>query len=314
MGQSVHQSPQTQTGKSMTTMAVSPSDLFDIWAQVDDEQPNPLLALEQRFLSRMLPDVNGLDVLDAGCGTGRWLQLLASHSPASLVGVDTSPEMMQRAPAKIGTKSTRRLCSCTALPVQNTAADLILASFVLSYLESVDTFARELHRVARPGANIFLTDMHPDTAASCNWKRSFKANDMEENIQVRTPSLEQITDTFQSCGFELLTLIEPSFDSHEKTTFEQNGKLESYEAAANLTDLYILQLRKQSAVTQRPHNLPENSETLHISGASYALGPDVATTASIAIERGHIQCISTTAPRRVNSISPSTAIIDLHGY
>ena len=79
----------------MTTMAVSSSDLFNIWAKVYDEQPNPLLALEQRFLSRMLPDIAGLDVLDAGCGTGRWLQLLASHRPASLVGVDTSPEMLQ---------------------------------------------------------------------------------------------------------------------------------------------------------------------------------------------------------------------------
>ena len=95
----------------MTTMAVSPSDVFNIWAQVYDEQPNPLLALEQRFLSRMLPEVSGLDVLDAGCGTGRWLHLLASHHPASLVGVDTSPEMLKRATARVGTKSTLHLGS-----------------------------------------------------------------------------------------------------------------------------------------------------------------------------------------------------------
>jgi cytosine/adenosine deaminase-related metal-dependent hydrolase/ubiquinone/menaquinone biosynthesis C-methylase UbiE len=298
----------------MTTMAVSPTGAFDIWAQVYDEQPNPLLALEQRFLNRLLPDISGLDVLDTGCGTGRWLQLLASHRPASLIGVDASPEMLQRASAKLGEKSALRLGSCTALPVQRATADLILSSFVLSYLESVDTFGRELHRVARPSANIFLTDMHPDTAAALNWKRSFKADDMEEHIQVRTHSLQQITNVFQSCGFELVTLIEPSFDSHEKITFEQNGKLESYEAAANLPAIYILQLRKQSAPISRPHNHPEKSETLHISGASYALGPDAATTASIAIERGHVQFISSRAPRRSNNISPSTTVIDLPGY
>src|SRR3982074_545348 len=234
MGQPVHQSPETQTGKSMTTMAVSPSDAFDIWAQVYDEQPNPLLALEQRFLIRLLPDVGGLDVLDAGCGTGRWLQLLASLSPASMVGVDTSPEMLQRASVKLGAKSKLHLGSCTALPVQNATADLILASFVLSYLDSVDSFARELHRVARPGANIYLTDMHRETAAACNWKRSFKTNDMEENIQVRTHPVQQVIETFRSCGFELHTRIEPCFDSPEKSTFEQNGKLESYEASATL--------------------------------------------------------------------------------
>src|SRR3979490_1070444 len=212
MGQPAYQSPQTYTGNPTTSIDVSSSDLFNIWAQVYDEQPNPLLALEQRFLSRMLPDVGGLDVLDAGCGTGRWLQLLTSHRPASLIGVDTSPEMLQRASAKLGARSTLHLGSCAALPVQSATADLILASFVLSYLDSVDTFARELHRVARSGANIFLTDMHPETAASCNWKRSFKTNDMEENIQVRTHPVQQVIETFQSCGFELHTRIAPCFD------------------------------------------------------------------------------------------------------
>src|SRR5438270_2810769 len=298
----------------MTTMAVSSSDLFNIWAQVYDEQPNPLLAVEQRFLSRMLPDIAGLDVLDVGCGTGRLLQLLASHRPASLVGVDTSPEMLQRASAKLGTKSTLHLGSCTALPVPSAIADLILASFVLSYLDSIEAFARELHRVARPGANIFLTDMHPDTANSLNWKRSFKANDAEENLRVRTHSLHQIVDSFHSQGFDLLTRIEPGFDSPEKTTFEQNAKLESYEAAANLPAIYILQLRKRSANSSRPHNPPEKSERLHINGASFALGPDAATMASIAIERGHVQFISSRPPAWSNSISPSAATVDLPGY
>ncbi len=171
----------------MTTMMATPSDVFDTWAQVYDEQPNPLLSLEQRFLTRMLPDVSGLDVLDAGCGTGRWLQFLASHHPASLLGVDTSSEMLQRASAKLGTAATLRLGSCVALPVQNSAADLVLSSFVLSYLENVDTFARELYRVTRPGAMVFLTDMHPDTAISCNWKRSFKANGTEEQVTDHKP-------------------------------------------------------------------------------------------------------------------------------
>jgi len=212
----------------MTTMAVSPSDVFNTWAQVYDEQPNPLIALERRFLSRMLPDVGGLDVLNVGCGTGRWLQFFARHHTASLVGVDTSPEMLQRASSKLGTAATLSQGSCAALPVQQSTADLILASFVLSYLDSVDAFARELYRVARPGATILLSDMHPDTATACNWKRSFKANGTEEYLRTKSHSLQQVTDAFRSYGFDLLTRIEPAFDSHEKATFEQNGTLESY--------------------------------------------------------------------------------------
>jgi cytosine/adenosine deaminase-related metal-dependent hydrolase/ubiquinone/menaquinone biosynthesis C-methylase UbiE len=313
MGQSIHQSAQAEKGEFVTTVMATPSGVFDAWAQVYDEQPNPLLTLEQRFLTRMLPGVGGLDVLDAGCGTGRWLQILALQRPASLTGVDASPEMLQRASAKLGRASTLHLGSCVALPVQNAAADLVLVSFVLSYLESVEAFARELHRVTRSGGTVFLTDMHPDTAISCNWKRSFKVNRTEEHLLTNNYSLQQITDAFQAYGFELLTRIEPCFDSPEKATFEQNGKLDSYESAANLPAIYILQLRKKLVLIPRHHNLPENSEALHISGASYALGPEAAAVASIAIERGYIHSISSSMSRQKN-ISGSTAIIELPGY
>jgi cytosine/adenosine deaminase-related metal-dependent hydrolase/ubiquinone/menaquinone biosynthesis C-methylase UbiE len=314
MGQSIHQSAQAEKGELVTTVMATPSDVFDTWAQVYDEQPNPLLTLEQRFLTCMLPDVGGLDVLDAGCGTGRWLQILAAYRPASLTGVDASPEMLQRASAKLGRAATLHLGSCVALPVQNAAADLVLASFVISYLKSVEAFARELHRVTRPGATVFLTDMHPDTAISCNWKRSFKANRTEEHLQTNNYFLQQIIDTFQACGFELLTRIEPCFDSPEKATFEQNGKLDSYESAANLPAIYILQLRKKLVLIPRSHNLPENSEALHITGATYALGPEAATVASIAIERGFIHSISSSVSRQERNIFSSRAIIELPGY
>ncbi len=66
-----------------TAVIASQSEEFDTWAQVYDEQPNPLLSLEERFLRQMMPDLRDCHVLDAGCGTGRWLSLLSSHSPAN---------------------------------------------------------------------------------------------------------------------------------------------------------------------------------------------------------------------------------------
>ncbi len=297
----------------MTTMMATPSDVFDTWAQVYDEQPNPLLALERRFLTRMLPDVAGLDVLDAGCGTGRWLQLLAPQRPASLLGVDISPQMLERASDKLGTSSALRLGSCLALPIQNATADLVLASFILSYLEDVESFARELHRVARPGATVFLTDMHPDTAISCNWKRTYKANGIEEQLPTYNHSLQRTIDTFQANGFELLIHIEPAFDSPEKPIFDQNGRLDSYRASTNLPAIYILQLRKQSTLAPRPHNSSETSENLSLTGATYALGPEAATSANIAIERGYIHSISRNGSTRRRNLSASSAL-DLEGY
>lgn len=297
----------------MTATMATPSDVFDTWAQVYDEQPNPLLMLEQRFLVRMLPDVRGLDVLDAGCGTGRWLQFLAADRPASLVGVDASPQMLQRASAKLGPVATLRLGSCVALPVQNSTADLVLSSFVLSYIENIEAFARELHRIARSGATLYLSDVHPETAVSCNWKRSFKVNGTEEHLRTVGHSLQQIIDIFQICGFELLSRIEPCFGSQEKTAFVQNGMLKSYEDCSNLPAIYILQLRKKSAVVVHPHDPAKTAKMLHISGASYALGPDTSTDACISIEDGHIHSI-TSGPSKYREISRSPGMIGLPGY
>ncbi len=73
----------------------------------------------------------------------------------------------------------------------------------------------EIDRVARPGATIFLTDMHPDTEASCNWKRSFQARGSDTQIHGRGWSLHEITRAFQTRGFKLLSLIEPAFSREE---------------------------------------------------------------------------------------------------
>ena len=85
----------------MSQLSSLPSEVFDRWAPSYDTQPNPLLALEQRVLLPRLGDVRGLDVLDAGCGTGRWLGQLAGRSPRSLIGVDISPVMLGLAASKL---------------------------------------------------------------------------------------------------------------------------------------------------------------------------------------------------------------------
>jgi cytosine/adenosine deaminase-related metal-dependent hydrolase/ubiquinone/menaquinone biosynthesis C-methylase UbiE len=297
----------------VTATAYSSTDEFDTWAQVYDEQPNPLLMLEQRFLSQILPDVSGLDVLDAGCGTGRWLQLLVSRGPASLTGVDSSPKMLHHAATKLGAACSLRLGSCVALPVLDATIDLVVSSFVLSYLESVQNFARELHRVTRPGASIFLTDMHPETAASCNWKRSFTHEDSKETIRAHRYPLQKITDIFLALGFELLTNIQPTFDSEERKVFEENGRPELYEACANLPAIYILQLRKKALVPKAPETC-RNSQTLRLVGGRCTFGPRAATGALIDIEHGYICSVLSKLPRRTGTLPSSSETIDLSEY
>jgi cytosine/adenosine deaminase-related metal-dependent hydrolase/ubiquinone/menaquinone biosynthesis C-methylase UbiE len=263
---------------------ISTLPAFDSWAEIYDTQPNPLLSLEQRILDSMLPEVRGLDVLDAGCGTGRWLQLLAGRAPRNLLGVDISPQMLQAASTKLGGNCDLRLGSCDALPFDNGVADLVLSSFVISYLDNLESFAREIDRVARPGTTIFLSDMHPETEASHNWKRPFA-------IKGRGWSLPQITRAFEDRGFEVLALAEAPFRQEEKHIFEQCGRPDLYHSATTLPAIYVLQLRKPPGSARHRKTLHGSGAHYRITGARCALGPGAAASTSVSIAGKYIHSI-----------------------
>jgi cytosine/adenosine deaminase-related metal-dependent hydrolase/ubiquinone/menaquinone biosynthesis C-methylase UbiE len=289
----------------MNQLSCWPTEVFDNWAEVYDTQPNPLLSLEQRVLGPMLPDVRGLDVLDAGCGTGRWLHQLAERSPRNLLGVDISPAMLLLAAIKLAANCDLRLGSCTALPVSNNAADMVLSSFVISYLQDLGGFAEEIDRVARPGATIFLTDMHPDTEASCSWKRSFRASGSDIQLQGNGWTLQQITRAFQARGFKLLSLVEPTWSLEERQIFEECDRLDLYQSAATLPAIYVLQLRKPAS-SPRPRRVTrETPASIRLAGARCALGPEAVVPASVSI-----------AGSRIQSIQGSSSIcsLDLSGF
>src|SRR3984885_13416925 len=266
-------------------------EAFDTWAEVYDTQANPLLALEERVLESMMPDVRGLDVLDAGCGTGRWLQRLVDRSPRSLLGVDISPAMLLLAGIKLSQKCSLRNGSCTALPVSDTSCDMVLSSFVVSYLEDLEAFAREIDRVTRPGATILLTDMHPETEAFRGWKRAFKVKGSEFQIKPRGWDLQQITQAFQARGFKLVSLAEPAFGPQEKQIFEESAKLELYDSTEGLPAIYVLELRKPASFPRLRKMLPQSAGAFVLKQARYANGPDRTAAASISVVGERIESV-----------------------
>src|SRR5271154_3229526 len=148
VGAPIHQSAQTEGRKpvvgsrpkvssSLSSSAVSPKDGYRLVSRVYDAEPNPILSLEQRFLERLFPPIKELDVVDLGCGTGRWLTKLAEKAPRSLLGVDFSAEMLLQAKRKLGSTARLVLADCLDIPLPRASADLILCSFVTSYLEKI---------------------------------------------------------------------------------------------------------------------------------------------------------------------------------
>src|SRR5271165_4740131 len=106
-----------------STPTLSPSEGYRHWARKYDAEPNPMLALERRYLEPLLPRVAGLDVVDLGCGTGRWLENLKEGEPRSLLGVDPSREMLRQATKKLGSAARFVRADGGAAPLAEASAD-----------------------------------------------------------------------------------------------------------------------------------------------------------------------------------------------
>jgi cytosine/adenosine deaminase-related metal-dependent hydrolase/ubiquinone/menaquinone biosynthesis C-methylase UbiE len=269
---------------------VSPVTLFDAWAAVYDTQPNPLLSLEQSVLPALLPDIQGLDVLDAGCGTGRWLSLFEPLRPRTLTGVDVSSEMLAVARSKLSRTCDLKTGACEALPVEDESADVLLVSFVLSYVGDLEAFAAEADRVLRPGGTLLVSDMHPQTEAALGWKRTFPTAHEKILLPSHGWPLPRIIRAFEERGCRLAERSEPPFGEAERAVFAKQGKTAEWAASEGRPAIYALKWRKPAIAPRRRRAWSDNGP-LMLHGGRCARAAGRAESSSLCIESGRIHAI-----------------------
>ena len=107
-------------------------------------------------------------LLDAGTGTGRMLELLASRVRRG-IGVDASPEMLAIARDRLERNAAHhcqvRLADIYRLPFRTAALqtgfDAALFHQVLHYLEEPQAAVAEVARVLKPGGQLLIADFAP---------------------------------------------------------------------------------------------------------------------------------------------------------
>lgn len=110
-------------------------------------------------------------LLDAGCGTGRFVEI-ADASWAIPIGVDISESMLQQARKRfIGRKCPPLIrSSITALPIKSELFDVIICTLVLSELshQDVQKALNEFHScLKKDGFLILVTESKP--TSKINW-------------------------------------------------------------------------------------------------------------------------------------------------
>lgn len=117
---------------------------------------------EWHTLKNMLPDFQGKNVLDLGCGFGWHCRYAIEHGAKSVTGIDLSEKMLAKA-MEInnleGIQYERKALEDVDYPAEQ--FDIILSSLTLHYIESFGTIAQQIYKWIIPGGSFVFSVEHP---------------------------------------------------------------------------------------------------------------------------------------------------------
>ncbi|XHF85999.1 malonyl-ACP O-methyltransferase BioC [Vibrio sp. HN007] len=111
------------------------------------------------LLSMMPETLEGKRVLDIGCGTGYFSELLADKG-AKVTAADISVEMLEQAETRCGSKvEFYQQADAENLPFESEQFDYVFSSLALQWCEDISEPLKELKRVTKPGGQIYFTTL-----------------------------------------------------------------------------------------------------------------------------------------------------------
>jgi ubiquinone/menaquinone biosynthesis C-methylase UbiE len=226
---------------------VSVSEGYNRWASTYDDDPNPLLAREERYLLPLLFDLHGKTVLDLACGTGRWLERSISQGAAFAVGIDSSLAMLHVATQKSAIRTRVAGANCESLPFPDATFDLAICSFALGHFQDLAAIVDELARVMKPEADVFVSDLHPE-AHTHGWRVGFRYAGTPIHIQTQSRTIEEIRQAFCSEAFECQSQDALWLGQPERAIFDRAGKSGYFSEACSLPAVLFCHFRRANLI------------------------------------------------------------------
>jgi ubiquinone/menaquinone biosynthesis C-methylase UbiE len=218
------------------------AEAYERWAPSYDRFPNPLLAREQRHLLPRLANKRNRTLLDLACGTGRWLETLMPVL-ATGIGVDRSNAMLRVAHRKSAITDRLIQADCSDLPFRDTTFDLVICSFALNHIRRLDPALSQLARVTKPGADLFVSDLHPE-AYGHGWRVGFRDDHEAIEVEVFPRSSLQIANRLIAAGFECVTSTPLWLQEPERPIFNAAGKSLFFTDASSIPAVIVWHCKK----------------------------------------------------------------------
>lgn len=127
--------------------------------------PNELI--EQHAFDRMLGDVRDLDVLDLGCGDGRYGRLLIDRGCRSYFGIDASSRMVALAQQNLANTNARlEHARLDLLDFPTSAFHVVVSRMTLHWVEQLEATFGRIFQALHPTGRLLFSVEHPVLTSS----------------------------------------------------------------------------------------------------------------------------------------------------
>ena len=187
-------------------------------------------------VSRLVPKETVSEILDIGCGTGRYSTALAAHFDARVVAVDPSEKMLAEARKKVSERVRYERAFAESLPLPDASVDMVFMSMVFHHFDDPDRAVRECRRVLRRGGAVCLRAATIDRIGTYPYVPFFPRSRAILNDVLQ--SQETVETIFANAGFHLVR--------HQLVRSEVAGNFHAYaEKLAFRADSILVQLSDQ---------------------------------------------------------------------
>jgi 2-polyprenyl-3-methyl-5-hydroxy-6-metoxy-1,4-benzoquinol methylase len=208
-----------------------------------------------RYYFSLIKDVEGLKILDFGCGSG-WLSLQLAARGAKVWGIDISQKLIEQANQFASYKKLTDTIHFSKmageeLTFSNNSFDLVLGSAILHHTD-IEPALSGIQRVLKPGGKaIFIEPLNHNLLLK-SWRKAtpWRRSPTEKALLLR--DLDYIRSVFPNSRFTYF-ILSSSFSAGLRTIFTNSKMLIKIDEIFEKADSYLLRtfpfLQKYCAVT-----------------------------------------------------------------
>ncbi len=157
---------------------------FDGYKQIRNDKYNANTIEEIPAILSLSPNLNGLKVLDLGCGYGEHCTLFKKMGAKKVVGVDLSEKMLQVAKQENPDIEFVR-ADISDLSFIKEKFDVVFSSLTLHYIKNFPKLANQVYDILKKGGYFVFSQEHPLSTAPINgptWTEDENGNALHYNL------------------------------------------------------------------------------------------------------------------------------------